>query len=70
MKDYDVDYEDIVLWSEYAAQPLKFLNARAECDRIMRCKKKPTMEQLQAFRENYKIRWLSDNSFEVLQCSL
>lgn len=69
-KTYKVDYEDLVIWSEYAAHPQKFMAAQAQCERIMKCKKKPTPEQLRAFRERYEIHWLADFSFEVLPCSL
>lgn len=70
MKKHKIDYEDLVMWSEYAAHPHKFMAAQAQCDRIMRIKKKPTAEQLKSFRENYEIHWLTDDSFEVLPCSL
>lgn len=66
---YRVAYEDLVWWSEMAAHPYKFITAQAQCDRIMRVKKKPSAEQLQNFKKNYAIWWHPDDSFEVLPCT-
>jgi hypothetical protein len=69
IKSCIVAYEDIVMWVEFAANPHKFMAAQAQCDRIMRCKKKPTADQLAAFKKNYEIHWRPDDSFEVLPCT-
>lgn len=66
---YTVAYEDLVYWGEFAAHPLNFLAAQAQCERIMKCKKKPTAEQLATFKKNYEIHWRPDDSFEVLPCT-
>lgn len=69
LKRFKTCYADVAMWGEFAAYPHKFLAAQAQCERIMKCKKKPTAEQLADFNARYEVWWYSDDSFEVLPCS-
>ena len=66
MKDIQISFEDVEMWAEYAAHPMKFINARAQALKCMKSPRKVTPDHINEFNKRFKIIWQSDDSVVVV----
>lgn len=66
MKEYRISFEDVEMWAEYAAHPMKFINARAQALKCMKSPRKVTAEHIKDFNKRFKIIWQSDDTVVVM----
>ncbi len=65
MTQMQLTFEDVEMWAEYAAHPIKFKNAHAQALKCMKSPRKVTEQHIADFNERYKIVWYSDDSILV-----
>lgn len=63
---YQLAYEDVEMWSEFAASPTKFKNALAQAHKLMKSPRKVTPQHIEEFNKRFKIVWQSDDTIEVV----
>lgn len=63
---YRLAYEDVEMWAEFAASPMKFKNALAQAQKCMKSPRKVTPQHIQEFNKRFKIEWQADDTIEVI----